>query len=471
MPEVVIIGGGITGLAAAYTLQKAGNVDYLLVERDRRLGGKILTEKVDGFIIEGGPDCYLAEKPSVARLSAQMGIEHRLLCSNEDHKGTLVLSRGRLHKLPEGLMLMVPTKILPFALSPLISWPGKFRMALDLLLPVKKDDSDETLAQFVTRRLGREALDKIAGPLIGGIHGSDAEEMSLKASFPRFIKMEQDYGSLTRAMLAARKKAAAIKPDPGKPRHTYFMSFIEGMGELTDTAAARLDPRRVVTGVTVTGIERFAAGGNHRYRLHFDHLDPVEADVVIVTAPANQAAELVEDLDRALAGTLAEIPMASSATISLAYRRDEVSHPMDGFGFLIPHIEGRKISAVTYSSVKWDHRVPDCRHVLLRTFVGGAHNQELVDLSDQELLNLVRREFREIMGITAEPELSMIHRWVKCRPQYTLGHLDRVAAIEKRTAAYTGLYLAGASYRGIGIPDCINDGIKAAENAIAYLRK
>lgn len=476
MKRVAIVGGGITGLSAAYALQEAANaageVDYLLIERDQRLGGKILTEKVDGFTIEGGPDCFLSEKPWVAELSRRLGITHRLLCSNEDRKGIFVLSGGRLHRLPEGIMLMVPTRILPFALSPLISWPGKLRMALDLVLPKKKGDEDETLASFVTRRLGREALEKIAGPLIGGIHGSDAEEMSLKAAFPRFLQMEQEYGSLIRAMLAARKKAPAPATGAaGRPKRTYFMSFVDGMGELTATVGSRLNPEKVLTGRKATGIIAGGGAGGKGYTVQVEGMQPVNADAIIITVPANDAADLLEGLDRQMAGSLRKIPMATSATISVAYRRSDVPHPLEGFGFMVPFIENRKISAVTFSSVKWDYRVPDPEHVLLRTFVGGALHQELVDLEDDELMGLVRRELKDILGIKAAPVLAMIHRWVKCRPRYTLGHLERVAAIEERAAIYPGLYLAGGSYRGIGVPDCINSGTLAADKALAYLKE
>lgn len=462
-------------MSAAFNLQeqskqKGQKLDYLLVEKDH-LGGKLITEKIKGFLIEGGPDCFVSDKPSVLQLSARLGIKDRLLPSNEDNKGTFVLSGGKLHKLPEGLMLMVPTKILPFALSPLISWPGKLRMGLDLILPKKEGDFDETLASFVNRRLGREALDKIAAPLIGGIHGGDPETMSLKASFPRFIQMEQNYGSMIRAMLAARAKMPPAQPSsPGKPKHTYFMTFIGGMEELAENLVKHLDRNKIIVGKQVTGIERrTGSGGNPAYTVHISGMDPVEADAVILAIPAPNAAELMDGLDAAVAGNLRGIPMGSSANISVAFKKEDIPFNLNTFGFVIPAIEQRKINAVTYTSTKWDFRVPDDRHVLLRTFVGGAKNQELASLDDREVMGLVQREFYEILGIKTEPVLFKIHRWIKARPQYTIGHLERMAAIDSRLEQSPGLYVAGGSYRGIGVPDCITDGLKAAEKVMNYL--
>jgi oxygen-dependent protoporphyrinogen oxidase len=477
MKKVVVIGGGITGLAAAYTVQEkakeaGAEIDYLLVEKEEWLGGKILTEQVDGFTVEGGPDCFLAEKPYVGQWAAKLGIEDRLMCSNEATKRTYVLSQGKLHELPEGLMGLVPTKILPFALSPFISWPGKFRMALDFILPKKHDNDDETLGSFVRRRLGQEALDKIAEPLIGGIHAGDPEQMSLKASFPRFLQMEQNYGSLMRAMLAARRKMppAVKKPEPGKPKKTFFMTFQGGMAEFTDAIVKRLDPRKIMTGKEVTAIEKMTGPeGRTKYIVHIQGMEPVEADAVVVAAPSHNAAEILKKVDDVIAGKLAEIPQATSATVSMAFRRADLKKPMEAFGFLCPMCEKRKIMAVTYSSTKWNNRTPGEDYVLLRAFVGGARNQELVMQTDEEMIAMVRRELKDIIDLDAEPVMTRIYRWVKGMPQYTIGHLDRVAAVEERAAKIPGLYIAGGSYRGVGVGDCADVGAKAAEKAVEYL--
>lgn len=477
MKKVIIIGAGAAGLSAARTIKDSGGqVDYLLIEQAAHPGGKMFTEEIDGFRIEAGPDCFISEKPSVLRLTEKLGFADRLLNSNENNKGTFVFSEGKLHKLPDGLLLLVPTKIMPFALSPFISWPGKFRMALDLFIPRKNEDSDETLKSFVKRRLGQEALDKIAEPLIGGIHGGNPETMSLKASFPRFLKMEQDYGSLMIAMLAARRKKPAPPPTAkaapvSKPRRTYFLSYRNGMGEFSRSVADSLDQDKVLYNKAVTRIETIESGQSApRYRVHLEGNTQLEADAVILAIPANEAAKIIRNVDSALADKMLEIPMASSANISVAYRRKDLPFSVETFGFVIPGVEKRGINAVTYSSIKWDFRSPDDEYVLIRTFVGGGKNQELARLDDQQMRELVTKEFREILGIKAEPVLFKVHRWINGRPQYTIGHLDRVAAIENMLAGLPGLYAAGASYRGIGVPDCVADGVANAEAALNYLK-
>ena len=477
MKKVVIIGAGATGLAAAYYLQQEAQTagwpgDYLVIEQEQRLGGKILTERPEGFLLEGGPDCFLSEKPAVLELTAELGIEDRLLCSNEENKGTEVFSRGRLHTLPEGLIMLVPTKIIPFVLSPLISWPGKVRMAFDFVLPRKKEDTDETLASFVSRRMGREALYKIAEPLIGGIHGGDPETMSLKASFPRFLQWEQQYGSLAKAMLVMRKKMAAFgnRERIGPPR-TYFMTYINGMRELTDNLASRLDQEKIITGSKVTKIEFTRMDGQPTYLVHVEGRPPVPAAAVIAAIPSNSAQKLVQGLDSQAAAVLGEIPMASSATIQMAYRRQDLPRTANSFGFVIPNMEGRKINALTYSSVKWNYRVPNENFVLLRTFVGNAKRSALAQRNEQEILQMARDDLRDILGITAKPVVARVYRWLNARPQYTLGHLERINQLEERLAQYPGLYVAGGCYRGIGLSDCVKDGRQVAINAWNYLQQ
>ncbi|MBS3976123.1 MAG: protoporphyrinogen oxidase [Syntrophomonadaceae bacterium] len=468
--EAVIIGGGITGLAAALALQ--GKADYMLLEKDSRLGGKILTEKAEGFIIEGGPDCFLSEKPWVAQLAASLGISHRLLGTNEEQKGTFVLSKGRLHRLPEGLMLLVPTQIWPFVINPLISWPGKLRMALDLFLPPKKGGGDESLASFVRRRLGQEALDKIAGPLIGGIHAGDPDTMSLQASFPRFLNMEQNYGSITKAMLAARKHKAVPQAtqDAGVAK-TYFMSFRDGLGELTAAVIARLDQERLKTGAPVKSIASSQEEGKRIYVVELENGTQVRSPALILAIPAGAAALLVRDLDPEMSAALKQMPAVSSATVSLAFKAADIPRKLEGFGFVVPAGENRKIMAVTYSSLKWAGRVPDASFVLLRVFVGGAHQEQLAQLDDGAILKLVGQELHDILAIKTSPLFARIYRWIKGMPQYTLGHLDRMSLIEQRAGQLPGFYLAGGSYRGVGIGDCINGGTKAAEGALQYLQE
>jgi oxygen-dependent protoporphyrinogen oxidase len=473
MKKVVVIGGGITGLSAAYDLQKAKEsgeqVDYLLVEKDNRLGGKILTEKVDGYTVEGGPDCFLAEKPWVGQMAQKLGIENRLMSSNEASKRTYVYADKRLNQLPDGLMGLVPSKIVPFALSSLISWPGKIRMAMDWFIAPRRDGVEETLGQFVTRRLGKEALDKIAEPLIGGIHAGDPDQMSVKASFPRFIQMEEKYGSLLKAMLAAKKMMPPPKPpEPGKIQKTFFMTFIGGMQELVDAIVVKLDTSKILTGKTVSKIEKKPGGG---YAVHIDGMSPVDADAVIVTTPAHNATEIVKDVDKEMAEKLAGIPQATSALVNLAFKRTDVNVSLQAYGFIVPISEKRKIKAGTYSSSKWNNRTPGDDYVLMRAFVGGAKNQELVYQSDEALIEMVLNELKDIVGLKAKPHMTRVYRWEKGMPQYTLGHLERVAKIEERAAANPGFYVVGGSYKGVGIGDCINVGSQAVQGALDYVKK
>ncbi|MHB9095431.1 MAG: protoporphyrinogen oxidase [Eubacteriales bacterium] len=472
MKKVVVIGGGITGLSAAYELQKAlesgEQVDYLLVEKDNRLGGKIFTEKIDGYTVEAGPDCFLSEKPWVGQMAQKIGISDRLMGSNEASKRTYVYADGRLNQLPDGLMGLVPTKLIPFALSPLISWPGKIRMAFDLIIPQKKTDSDETLGSFVTRRLGKEALDKIAEPLIGGIHAGDPDQMSLKASFPRFIQMEQKYGSLIKAMLIARKNAPKPKPpEPGKVQKTFFMTFAGGMSELTEAIVSNLDKSKILTGKTVTKIVKEAVDG---YVVYIDGMDPFRAEAVILTAPSHEAAVIIKEVDKTMADNLAGIPQATSATVNLAFKRSDINKSLEAFGFIVPISEKRKIKAGTYSSTKWNYRTPSDDYVLIRAFVGGARNQELVFQDDDKMLEMVLAELRDIIGLTARPVMHKIYRWIKGMPQYTVGHLERVANIEARVQANPGIYVVGGSYKGVGVGDCINVGFQAAGSALTHVK-
>lgn len=494
--RVVIIGGGVAGLAGALAVKRAAEegraVDWILLEKDDRLGGKILTERIDGFIVDGGPDCFLSEKPWVAQMAARLGISSRLLPSNDARKRTFIYSRGRFHELPDGVMMMVPTKFLPFLTTSLFSWPGKVRMGMDLVIPRRKAVDDETLASFVRRRLGRECLEKLAEPMVAGVHASDPERMSLRATFPRFLQMEEKHGSLIRAFLAARRNAPRHQPTEGPPR-TYFMSFRGGMQELTDAMANAAGRERLLTGRKVVQIEgpRLSAdqvpsrvGATHasplqgdvgmdvgqgtRYVVHVEGGQAFKADAVIVSAEAHMAAGMLSALDHELAGLLEAIPWTSAATISLAFRHDRIRHDLAGFGFLVPSVEKRKIMASTWSSTKWIGRAPE-GHALIRLFVGGPHNRALVEMEDAELIRIARDELKETMGIYAEPEFVRVYRWVDGMPQYTLGHLDRLEAMERRLAHHPGLYLCGASYRGIGTGDCINSAEQAVARALGYL--
>ncbi len=470
MSKVAIIGGGVSGLGAAYTFQKkkrqGEDVDFVLIEKRSRTGGQIFTENVDGFVIEGGPDCFIVDKPWALQLANELGIGDRVQNTNEHNSGTFILSKGKLHRLPDGIMLLVPTKFLPFITSNLFSWAGKIRMGMDLFIPRRKENGDESLASFVRRRIGQEALDKLAEPLIGGIHASDPEKMSLMSTFPRLMDMEKKHRSLIIAALAARKKMKAM-PKRSGPKRTFFISFIDGMQEFIDRLSAAIGSEHILCSKEVTKVEKLELSPKPLYRIHFRQGEPIEADAIIFSTLAYNTADLVEEWDKNLAEKLRVIPHVNSATISLGFKASDVG-TLQGFGFIVPLAEERNLMATTFSSQKWANRAPE-GHVLMRGFIGGAHHEELVNISDDELVNLVLKEWKEILNLESRPVLKRVFRWYRCMPQYTVGHLDRLDEIEMRVQKHSGIFLCGASYKGVGIPDCIKNATYAAEKAAEYL--
>jgi len=475
MKRVVIIGGGIAGLAAAWSLREHRSkeeFEIVLLERGDRFGGNIKTERADGFLIEGGPDCFLSEKPWAMELIKRLGLGAKLLPTNDRNRKTFVLSGGRLHVLPEGVILMIPTKILPLATSSLISWPGKFRMAMELFIPKKKDSADESLGDFVRRRLGNETLEKIAEPLVAGVHAGDPETMSVRSSFPKFVQLEEEHGSLIRGMVKKMasmhraKKTAPAPAAPGeqKPRVTMFMTMKDGLSELIDTLTERLkkmENTTLRTGAPVASIEKKGGG----YKVTLESGERIEADALVVAAPAWAASSLLGAVDPELSAKLGTIPYVSTATVSIAFRKKEIKHPLNGFGFVVPKVERRRIMAATWTSVKFAHRAPE-DSVLIRCFVGGSKNAELVELDDAAMVKMVREELRDIMGIEAEPVLTRVFRFRSSMPQYTIGHDERVKSIDERVASIPGLYLAGSAYHGIGISDSIRYGESVAKKII-----
>jgi oxygen-dependent protoporphyrinogen oxidase len=470
---VVIVGGGISGLSTAYYLQgevsrSKLDLETILIEEGKQFGGCIVTDEVDDFIIEGGPDCFLAEKPWAIQLCGELGLGDRLLCTNEENRRVFILSRGKLHELPEGFMLMIPTSFTPFLKSSLISLPGKLRMAMDLFLPRKRNDEEESLSRFVRRRLGNEALEKIAEPLVAGIHAGTPETMSLISTFPRFIQLEDEYRSLILGMLARRRKAAEFARKRSGPKRTMFMSLLNGMMELTDAIQERLDEGSLLPNKKVVRINRIGGTPSPSYEVHLEGGETMGADCVVLATPTYITAELLREMTGTLSEVLLSIPYVSTATISLVYRGSEIHHPLDGFGFVIPRAERRKIMASTWTSVKFAHRTRS-DSILLRAFVGGAHNEDLVNLDDEEMLKVVRGELMDIMGITAQPILTRVYRWDKSMPQYTLGHARKLSRLEETLPRYPGLYLTGCGYRGIGIGDCIHEGQLTAEKVLKFL--
>lgn len=476
MKRVVVIGGGIAGLAAAYSLRehrKPGDKDFeiVLIERKDRLGGNIRTEKDSGFLIEGGPDCFLSEKPWAMELCKRIGLEDELLNTNEANRKTFVLSGGKLHELPEGVILMIPTRIMPLATSSLISIPGKIRMGLEVFIPRKKDKGDETLGSFVRRRLGQEVLDKIAEPLVAGVHAGDPETMSVRASFPKFVQLEEEHGSLIKGMLKRMELMKKTHMAPGaspKKKVTMFLTLKGGLSDFVNTLAGRLEgfaDTHIKKGLSVKSVLSVDGG----YEVAFEGGEPsMRADAVVVAAPAYAASAVLSELDKALSEKLLTIPYVSTATVSIAFKKKDVAHPLNGFGFVVPRTEKRGIMAATWTSVKFSHRAPD-DSVLIRCFVGGAKNMELVSLNDEEMIKMVRKELREIMGIEAEPVLARVFRWINSMPQYTVGHEERIASIEEMVSRHPGLYITGSAYHGIGISDSIRNGEVVAKKIIHQL--
>ncbi|MFN2106742.1 MAG: protoporphyrinogen oxidase [Candidatus Promineifilaceae bacterium] len=476
--DVAIVGGGIAGLSAAWFLQQeAPGLSYALLESGDRWGGKIKTETVDGpggepFVIEGGPDSYITTKPWAWQLTQKLGMDEDVLGTNDARRKTFVLNKGKPTPLPDGVMLIVPTRFTPFALSPLISPWGKLRMGMDLFIPPLKDGRDETLAQFIERRLGREALDKIAEPLMSGIYNADAEMQSLLATFPRFRDIESQHGSLIRGMLASKRarsngKAALSPssnghgPSAAKRPPSAFVSYKSGMERLVDRLLEDLDGDLCLN-TAVSGMSKTLDG---RYELNIPG-GILKATAVILAVPAYAAANIVQILAPEAAEELRKIRYVSTGTISLAYRRDELDHPLDGFGIVIPRSERRRINAITWSSTKFDHRAPQGT-ALLRVFFGGSRTPEMFDKGDEELETIVGEELRQLMGIEAEPLFHRIYRWPKANPQYDVNHLTRVAAIEE--ALPPGVFVSGSPYRGIGVPDCVHQGQQAGEAAELYV--
>jgi oxygen-dependent protoporphyrinogen oxidase len=474
--RILIVGGGVAGLGAAYKVSRAASegydVDFVLFEKDARLGGKIQTEIVrdaseDKFIVDGGPDCFLTEKPACHRIAKLLGIFDDELPTDESRKRTWILSRGKLHQMPDGIFMFAPTKFFPFATTGLFSWHGKMRMAMDLLIPPKKvvpgELNDETLESFVVRRMGRECLERLAEPLVGGVHASDSVKMSLAATFPRLLEMEQTYGSLTKGFLAARRKVEEMRrkysPKLGQKPRTFFTSFVNGMQELTDHMADAAGREKMRTGSAVTGLRRTLNG---LWRASLSDGSTVDGDAVIIATESWAAEPLVRPHDEVIADALADIPASSSATISIAFNENEVGFDLNAFGVLCPFVENRTLMAATYSSTKWPGRAPPGK-VLLRGFVGGPHNQKIVQRSDEELAQAVLAELRDIVGLSpdAKPLFSRVFRWHLGMPQYTLGHLERVARIDDRCTQIPGLAIAGGSYRGVGVPNCIESGERA----------
>ncbi|HKP83835.1 MAG TPA: protoporphyrinogen oxidase [Pyrinomonadaceae bacterium] len=453
--RIVIIGGGISGLAAAHrVLELNPAAQVTILEASSRLGGTIQTEYRDGFLIERGPDSFISEKPQAVALAKRLGLESRLIETNEKYRRSFIVRNGRLRPVPEGFQLLAPSRMWPFITSDIFSVTGKARMAADLFLPRKNTNgtTDESLASFVRRRLGAEALDRMAQPMVGGIYTADPETLSLRATLPRFLEMERKHRSLILAMM---RQGRAQKSGTSGARYSLFLSFDRGVQVLVDALTQiKADFRLNTRAQRLT----FDQG----WTITTDKDEALKADAVCLAVPAYIAASL---LTGELADKLRQIKYASTATINFGYRRTAISHPLNGFGFVVPYIEKRSLIACTFSSVKFSGRVPD-GHVLLRAFAGGALQPEIFALDESELAARVEADLRELLGINEAPLFVETAKWERSMPQYEVGHLDRIVEIENEVSQFPGLALAGNSYRGAGIPDCIRSGEAAAESLV-----
>ena len=466
MMRLVVVGAGISGLAVAHRAverarEQGRPLELTVLEGADRVGGTIQTEHRDGFLVEGGPDSFLSEKPWALALCRRLGVEDRLIRTDDSRRRTFVVWDGRLHPLPEGFQLLAPTRLAPLLASRLFSWPGKLRMACDLVLP-RGGDPDESLGAFVRRRLGREALERVAQPLVAGIYTADPDELSLAATMPRFLEMERRERSVILALWRAARRAPGQHAGASGARWSLFVTFARGMEELVQALVARLPAGAVRLKERVVGVARDDGG---RWRVATAGGAAYEADALVLAPEAHQAARMLRYVDPGLAHLLEGIPHASSATVSLAYRRAEVGHPLDGFGFVVPHVARRPIIACTFSSVKYAGRAP-ADHVLLRVFLGGALNEAVLEGDDATLVATAREQIGPLLGITAAPALARVTRHLHAMPQYHVGHEARATAIEQAVARHPGLELAGGAYRGVGIADCVRSGEGAAERVL-----
>jgi oxygen-dependent protoporphyrinogen oxidase len=451
MSHIIIIGGGISGLAAAHRLSEQ-QVRVTLLEASPRLGGTIQTEHRDGFLLERGPDSFISEKPQALELAKRLGLESRLVQTNEQFRRSFIVRDGRLRAVPEGFQLLAPSRLWPFITSDIFSVAGKARMAADLLLPRKSTNGDESLASFVRRRLGTEALERMAQPMVGGIYTADPETLSLRATLPRFLEMEREHRSLILAML---RQGRAQKVGTSGARYSLFLTFDQGMQVLVDALAQQVKAD-IRLNTRVVRLKHDGSGWTIT-----TSKGVINADAICVALPAYLAASLLDNVNERLADKLRQIKYASTATINFAYRRAAITHPLNGFGFVVPFVEKRSLIACTFSSVKFSGRAPE-GHVLLRAFAGGALQPEIFALDEGEMRMRVESDLRELLGITEEPLFVEVAKWKDSMPQYEVGHLEQVNAIEKLAGEIPGLTLAGNAYRGAGIPDCIRSGETAA---------
>jgi oxygen-dependent protoporphyrinogen oxidase len=476
--RVAIIGGGISGLAAAFRLRELAAareivLEVAIFERGMRLGGALDTIRRDRFVIETGADSFLSEKPAAVQLAERLGIASELIGTQQQFRKTFVVRGGRLVEIPEGFSLLAPTWFGPLMKSPLFSAKGKLRMMIEPLIPRRRATADESLGAFVRRRLGREVLARVAQPLAGGIYTADPEVLSIGATMPRFVEMERRYGSVIRGLRAAARTRNTEARGTSGARWSLFLGFKHGVRTIVDALASRLEGS-IHYGAELVALNRLPGAARPdgstatSWRLEFRGGTNLDADAIVCAAPAFAIAPIIQPIDAALASMLAVIKYASAATVNMAFRAADFPQPPAAFGFVVPVVERRRIIAGSFSSLKFDGRAP-AGMILARVFMGGALQTEMMNLDDAEMISAAREEFASLLGVRAEPALTCVRRWPDSMPQYAVGHLESVAKIKRAVEGIAGLTLAGAYLRGVGIPDCIASGERAAETTFAQL--
>ena len=469
--HVAIVGGGISGLSTALAIQEESQksgcvVDCTIIEGTRSYGGKILTHHIDGFVVEGGPDSFLTSKPWAFELCEKLGLSDQLINTNTANSQTFCFARGQMRELPQGLVAFVPTRLNALLSGGLISPLGMLRMGWEWFVPRCKDfEYDESLASFFRRRLGNEAFNYFIEPLVAGIYAGDANELSVKATFPRFHELEKQYGSLIKGM---RAQQARRKPSTANPagKRTMFATLRGGLGDLIEALVKRVTANgaKLLTGhhvLAVTDAKTPLTG----YTLILDNQEKITADHVVLATPAYVSAKLLEPLEPRVASLLEQIPYCSTATVSLAYHQKDVEGKIQGFGFVVPRVEGKSLIAATWTSLKWPDRSKPGQ-TLIRCYVGGKGREKILMESDASLVKFIRGQLQEMVGISSEPLFTEIHRWDRAMPQYVCGHLERLQRIRILMKDMNGIHLTGAAFEGLGIPDCIREGTRVGTELV-----
>jgi oxygen-dependent protoporphyrinogen oxidase len=472
--RIAVLGGGIAGLTAAYVLaqarQSGAPIEEFLIEAQNCLGGVIQSEAVDGFVVEAGPDSFLTQKPEAAALCRELGLGDSLLGSNDSDRWTYILHRGKLVPLPDGLILLVPTRTWPIVKTPLLSLRSKLAIASEWLMsPPDNQIADESVAHFVRRHFGSAMLENIADPLLAGVYGGDSASLSARSVLNRFWQMEKKYGSVTRGTLKARrqKKLEAGKDPLARPATAppLFTTLKNGLGQMIEALSKNMETSRVFLGQHVLAIETELVNSETCYRIRCDGDVSFLADAIIFALPAFECSRMLAGLDLPLAESLGNIPYNSAMTVALAYDADTARGLPPGFGFLVPKKENRRLLACTFVHAKFSHRAPAGR-ALLRCFLGGSRDPDVLNLSNEAIVALVRQELEAILKVSADPLFSRVHRWPRSMAQYVVGHEEVVRQIQARLDQHPGIALAGNAYSGIGISDCVRTGRAAVERVM-----